>query len=113
MNSCFGSGDISPEPLGNLFFYYYWDGTKLVEGSRFPLSANSALMNLFVSNVSPKNDSPCEIIACGTCRVPEAPGRFYIEMVGFKGDFFLKWKRLGGEKEEIGIAYAAFGKKRE
>jgi hypothetical protein len=93
--------------------YFYWDGTKLAEGSRFPLSANSSLTNVFVSSVNPKGDSPNEIIACGACRTHDQPGMFYIELIGFNGDFFSEWKRLGGEKEEIGIAYAAFGKKKE
>jgi len=94
--------------------YYYWDGTKLKEGSRFALShQHFALSNVYIADTDDEPDSLGKVIACGAGFEGGGTGQFYLEVLGFNQGFFSKWLRLGGEREEIKVDYAALGRRYE
>ena len=94
--------------------YYYWDGTKLVEGSRFALThRHVSLSNIYIVDTDDEPDSLGKVIACGSGFEVGGTGQFYLEVLGFSQGFFSKWFRFGGERNEIKVSYAALGKRYE
>jgi hypothetical protein len=116
-------GNILPEQgdeiiVANQFpdelIIYYWNGTRLVENDHFPLHPSVGLTKVFLSRSESKSDSSAEIITCGGCFNPDIPGDFYLEAIRFdKEEFYSRWNRMGGDKKELRVSYAGFGKKRE
>jgi len=94
--------------------YYYWNGQKLVEDSRFPfMHEYLSLKNVCIVDSDSKSDPLPEIIIYGSGWEKVNTGRFYLQVLGFNKGFFSKWFRLGGEREEKPVSYAAVGKRFE
>jgi len=92
---------------------YFWNGSDLIEGTRYPLDAKVALSNVYIVNSKDKSDALSEVIVCGGYgRASDPAGNFYLEILGFNDGFFSKWKRTGGEKGELNVSYAALAKRR-
>jgi hypothetical protein len=94
--------------------YYYWNGTKLMEGSRFALDHRYvAISNVYIVDSDDNPDSLGEVIVCGRGFEVGGTGQFYLEVLGFNQGLFSKWFRLGGERGEIRVSYAAIAKRNE
>ena len=111
-------GDISPD-LGeevvvglhdpNELICFSWNGTNLVEKcSRFPIDDKVVLMNVAINETGRGKDSLHEIIAWGGNRVEGQKGRFYLEVFDYYEGFITKWKRLGGDLNDMRVSYAGF-----
>ena len=107
---------ITDDVFGGLIDFY-WNGRDLVQGLRFPIYADVAFTNVFISGMDSSSDSKAEVLVCGRlCKraeVKDGEGGFYLEVLGFDNGFFSKWRRIAGNSEEKTVAYGAFGKKKE
>lgn len=92
---------------------YYWDGWKLVEGSRMVLGIYAGMTKVFVKDSNHESDSPGEVIVCGTTDADTSLGKFYLEVFDYNREFLLSWRRIGGEKGDLRVYHAGFGKRRE
>jgi hypothetical protein len=94
--------------------FYYWDGNNLIEDSRFPLTPpHTNITNIHIANSDEKSDSLHKILVCGSGWEKPNTGRFFLEIFGYNQGFFSTWQRFGGERKEIPVSYAAFGKRYE
>ncbi len=93
--------------------YYYWDGSDLVEGSRYPLGNNQyvvSLTNILINDTTKAPDQFSEVILCGAGETDDQAGRMFLELLGFHRGFFPKWRRVGGEQGDIEVSYVAVGR---
>jgi hypothetical protein len=79
-------GDILPESGEEIIvanqapdelILYYWDGTRLLESTHFPIDPYVALTKVYISDSGCGSDSGAEIIACGGYFHPESVGDFF------------------------------------
>lgn len=93
--------------------YFCWDGSKLVEGSKYPVAENFAPTNVFISEGDKGRDSKGDVVTCGFTTDRKYAGRFYLGVFDFDQGFFPKWERIGGDKGDMRVSYVAVAKRRE
>jgi len=108
-----GEDIVVVHPVPDELIHYYWDGLKLVKGSKISLDRNAAMTRVFVKDSLQKTDSPGEVIVGGTTKVNSGLDKFYLEIIDYSRDFFSKWRRVGGDKGDQRVYYAGFVKSRE
>jgi hypothetical protein len=108
-----GDDIVVIHPVPDELIRYYWDGSKLVEGSRMSIGIQAAMAKVFVQDSNHEYDSPVGVIVCGSTAFDSGLGRFYFEVFDYNREFLASWRRLGAEKEDLRVYYAGFGKRRE
>jgi anti-sigma-K factor RskA len=92
---------------------FFWDGSKLVESSKYPIAEYFAPTNVFISGDSQKKDSMSDVIVSGFTNDSQYAGQFYLGIFNFDQGFFPIWERMGGAKGDMRVSYAAVAKKHE
>jgi hypothetical protein len=114
-------GELSPLPgseivVGKHFLdelsYYSWNRNNLIEHGKFPLDYRVGLSNVFMDNRKKDGFAPAGLITLGSANIEPGGGKTYLELFNFSDGFFSKWRRLGGDEEDLRVSYAAFGRGR-
>jgi hypothetical protein len=93
----------------NELVIYSWDGAKVAAGPRYALDHRVRLNGVDIFGGNGSRPRQGGILAYGGSDSDDLSGRTYIELIEFDDGYASRWRRLGGEKGDLPITYAAVG----
>jgi hypothetical protein len=91
----------------NEIISFFWRDNGLVQGPKIGFDANARINNVQIGP-SRRKDYYSSVLVNGMGEQEGRQGKFFLELLNFSDGFFPEWIRLGGEKEDLRVSYAAF-----